>query len=136
MMSQGAASFTIYSGTKDTLRDARILNRDTLIDTSLLGGLGSDPDCPSDPKILTSDFRGALAGSLISFGSAPFELVKVWLSLHVIEPTTVLMTSASVVSPPCCHDGRSGVSLSTRSPPQRDYRSSGLPALSKPSGIS
>ena len=50
MMSQGAASFTIYSGTKDTLRDARILNRDTLIDTSLLGGLGSDPDCPSGPQ--------------------------------------------------------------------------------------
>jgi len=55
-----AASFTIYSGTKDTLRDAHILNQDTLFDTSLLGGLG-----------------GALAGSLISFGSAPFELVKV-----------------------------------------------------------
>jgi len=55
-----AASFTIYSGTKETLRDARILNQDTFLDTSLLGGLG-----------------GALAGSLISFGSAPFELVKV-----------------------------------------------------------
>ena len=47
MMSQGAASFTIYSGTKDTLRDAHILNRDTLVDTSLLGGLGSDPEYPS-----------------------------------------------------------------------------------------
>ena len=47
MMSQGAASFTIYSGTKDTLRDAHILNRDTLVDTSLLGGLGSDPGYPS-----------------------------------------------------------------------------------------
>lgn len=46
MMSQGAASFTIYSGTKETLRNARILNRDTLVDTSLLGGLGSDPECP------------------------------------------------------------------------------------------
>ena len=47
MMSQGAASFTIYSGTKDTLRDAHILNQDTLVDTSLLGGLGSDPGYPS-----------------------------------------------------------------------------------------
>ena len=44
MMSQGAASFTIYSGTKETFRDARVLNRDTLIDTSLLGGIGSVPD--------------------------------------------------------------------------------------------
>lgn len=50
MMSQGAASFTIYSGTKDTLRDARILDRDTLIDTSLLGGVGSDPDYPPGPQ--------------------------------------------------------------------------------------
>ena len=47
MMSPGAASFTIYSGTKETLRDARILNQDTLVDTSLLGGLGSDPEYPS-----------------------------------------------------------------------------------------
>ena len=44
MMSPGAASFTIYSGTKETFRDARVLNRDTLIDTSLLGGIGSVPD--------------------------------------------------------------------------------------------
>ena len=50
MMSQGAASFTIYSGTKETLRDARILNQDNLIDTSLLGGLGSDPDYPLGPQ--------------------------------------------------------------------------------------
>lgn len=50
MMSQGAASFTIYSGTKDALRDARILNRDTLFDTSLLGGLGSDQDYPPGPQ--------------------------------------------------------------------------------------
>lgn len=47
MMSQGAASFTIYSGTKETLRDARILNRDTLVDTSLLGGLGLGLEYPS-----------------------------------------------------------------------------------------
>lgn len=47
MMSQGAASFTIYSGTKEAFRDAHIFNRDTLVDTSLLGGLGSDPEYPS-----------------------------------------------------------------------------------------
>jgi len=50
MMSQGAASFTIYSGTKDTFRDAHILNRDTLVDTSILGGLGSGPHYPSQPQ--------------------------------------------------------------------------------------
>jgi len=52
-----------------------------------------------NPGLLTFDVRGALAGSLISFGSAPFELVKVWLSLHVTEPPTVLMTSAYILSP-------------------------------------
>lgn len=50
MMSQGAASFTIYSGTKDTFRDARVLNRDTLIDTSLLGGIGSGPYYSPEPQ--------------------------------------------------------------------------------------
>lgn len=50
MMSQGAASFTIYSGTKEAFRDSRILHRDTLFDTSLLGGLGSDPDYPPGPQ--------------------------------------------------------------------------------------
>lgn len=85
-MSQGAASFTIYSGTKETLRDARILNRDTLVDTSLLGGLGLDPEYPPEPRNTDNWLpRGALAGSVISFGSAPFELVKVWSSFHVTE---------------------------------------------------
>ncbi|EJD02463.1 mitochondrial carrier [Fomitiporia mediterranea MF3/22] len=55
-----AASFTIYNGTKDFLRFQDLLSRDKLFDVACLGGLG-----------------GATAGALISFGSAPFELVKV-----------------------------------------------------------
>lgn len=46
-----------------------------------------------NPKMLTFGFSGALAGSAISFGSAPFELVKVWLLFQVTEFQTVLMTS-------------------------------------------
>jgi hypothetical protein len=80
-----------------------------------------------DPRMLTLSFRGALAGSLISFGSAPFELVKVWLSLHVIGSPTVLMTLAPIVSPPCYNDSRSDVNLSTRSLPPRDFASPDLP---------
>lgn len=49
----GAASFTIYNSTKDGLRNRDILTRDRLLDAACLGGLG-----------------GAMAGSLISFGSA------------------------------------------------------------------
>ena len=86
--------------------------------------------------MLTLDFRGALAGSLISFGSAPFELVKVRLSPRVIEYPTVLMTLAPIVSPPCCNDSRSDASLSTRSLPPRVSVSHGLPALSELSEIS
>ncbi|TDL24834.1 mitochondrial carrier [Rickenella mellea] len=55
-----AASFTIYNGTKDYLHQRNIVNRNNLIDVASAGGLG-----------------GAMAGALISFGSAPFELVKV-----------------------------------------------------------
>jgi hypothetical protein len=62
MMSQGAASFTIYSGTKDNLRDARILHRNTLYDTSLLGGLGSDPDQPSEPQNADVWLQGSVGG--------------------------------------------------------------------------
>lgn len=49
----GAASFTIYNGTKDALRNRNVLARDKLLDTACIGGLG-----------------GAMAGALISFGSA------------------------------------------------------------------
>ncbi|KAH8116864.1 mitochondrial carrier [Phellopilus nigrolimitatus] len=55
-----AASFTIYNSTKDTLRNHNFLTRNQLVDVACIGGLG-----------------GATAGALISFGSAPFELVKV-----------------------------------------------------------
>jgi len=62
MMSQGAASFTIYSGTKETFRDARVLNRDTLLDTSLLGGIGSDPDRPPEPQNANTRLQGRVGG--------------------------------------------------------------------------
>lgn len=55
-----AASFTIYSRTKEYFRDRHWLSRDRIFDISAVGGIS-----------------GALSGSLISFGSAPFELVKV-----------------------------------------------------------
>ena len=49
----GAASFTIYSETKENFRNNNILCRDSIIDTSLTGGIS-----------------GAMSGALISFGSA------------------------------------------------------------------
>jgi len=55
-----AGSFIIYNSTKDYCWDYNYLCRDSIIDAALAGGLG-----------------GAICGSLISFGSAPFELVKV-----------------------------------------------------------
>jgi len=55
-----AASFTIYNGTKEDLHQRGLLKRARLQDVAGSGALG-----------------GALAGALISFGSAPFELVKV-----------------------------------------------------------
>ncbi|KAH9857124.1 mitochondrial carrier [Lenzites betulinus] len=55
-----AASFTIYTRTKEYFRERHWLNRDRIFDVSATGGIS-----------------GALSGSLISFGSAPFELVKV-----------------------------------------------------------
>ncbi|KAF7363531.1 putative mitochondrial carrier C29A3.11c [Mycena sanguinolenta] len=55
-----AASFTIYTETKDHFRMHNYLNRNSVFDAALVGGIG-----------------GAMSGSLISFGSAPFELVKV-----------------------------------------------------------
>lgn len=55
-----AASFTIYSRTKEYYRDRHWLARKRIFDVSAVGGIS-----------------GALSGSLISFASAPFELVKV-----------------------------------------------------------
>lgn len=55
-----AASFTIYTRTKEFFRDHHLVDHSKLLGCSVVGGIG-----------------GAMAGSLISFGSAPFELVKV-----------------------------------------------------------
>ncbi|KAG7092547.1 hypothetical protein E1B28_008896 [Marasmius oreades] len=55
-----AASFTIYTRTKEHFRDHHWLARDSIVDVSVIGGVS-----------------GAMSGALISFGSAPFELVKV-----------------------------------------------------------
>ena len=61
----GAASFTIYNGTKESLRDRGYLVRDALLDVATAGALG-----------------GATAGALISFGSArKFLLISVEVSL-------------------------------------------------------
>ncbi|TFK30017.1 mitochondrial carrier [Coprinopsis marcescibilis] len=55
-----AASFTIYSRTKEYFAAHSILSRNSIVDVGLTGGIS-----------------GAMSGALISFGSAPFELVKV-----------------------------------------------------------
>jgi len=55
-----AASFAIYGGTKQFLANREIMSNYRLLDVGGSGGLG-----------------GALAGAIISFGSAPFELIKV-----------------------------------------------------------
>jgi len=49
----GAASFTIYTNTKETFREHQWLTRDSIIDASCIGGIS-----------------GAMSGALISFGSA------------------------------------------------------------------
>ncbi|KAF8557295.1 hypothetical protein OG21DRAFT_1601750 [Imleria badia] len=55
-----AASFTIYSDTREYCRNHHYFSRNNISDAAIAGGIS-----------------GALSGSLISFGSAPFELVKV-----------------------------------------------------------
>ncbi|KIJ41289.1 hypothetical protein M422DRAFT_75640 [Sphaerobolus stellatus SS14] len=74
-----AASFTIYSGTKEALHERGLFARARVGDVAVSGGLG-----------------GALSGAVISFGSAPFELVKVRRQLeysiaeskglHIVKP--------------------------------------------------
>lgn len=49
----GAASFTIYTSTKEYFRDINRLQRDSIVDAALVGGIS-----------------GAMSGALISFGSA------------------------------------------------------------------
>ncbi|KAJ6597002.1 mitochondrial carrier [Mycena vulgaris] len=75
-----AASFTIYTETKDYFRVKSWLARDSFLDAALVGGIG-----------------GAMSGSLISFGSAPFELVKVRRQL---EYTIAASKGIHLVKPP------------------------------------
>lgn len=75
-----AASFTIYTETKDHFRANDYLNRNSVLDAALVGGIG-----------------GAMSGSLISFGSAPFELVKVRRQL---EFTIAASKGVHLVKPP------------------------------------
>ncbi|KAF7338209.1 putative mitochondrial carrier C29A3.11c [Mycena venus] len=75
-----AASFTIYTETKDYFRVHNYLNRNSIFDAALVGGVG-----------------GAMSGSLISFGSAPFELVKVRRQL---EYTIAASKGIHIVRPP------------------------------------
>ncbi|KZT40846.1 mitochondrial carrier, partial [Sistotremastrum suecicum HHB10207 ss-3] len=55
-----AASFTIYGNTKEFLKTRDLLTKFNFLNVAGAGGLG-----------------GAMAGALISFGSAPFELMKI-----------------------------------------------------------
>ncbi|TFK42496.1 mitochondrial carrier domain-containing protein [Crucibulum laeve] len=75
-----AASFTIYSRTKEIFRENNILQRNSIIDASVTGGIS-----------------GALSGALISFGSAPFELVKVRRQL---EYSIAASKGISLAKPP------------------------------------
>jgi len=75
-----AASFTIYSRTKEHFINHNILCHNTIVDVSLTGGIS-----------------GAMSGALISFGSAPFELVKVRRQL---EYTIAASKGVSLVKPP------------------------------------
>lgn len=101
----GAASFTIYSGTKENFRNNNILCRDSIIDTSLTGGIS-----------------GAMSGALISFGSArmypvfffqvsypllclpAFELVKVRhrLLFKFIKQIKIFLGSSTIGVYHCC----------------------------------
>lgn len=85
-----AASFTIYNETKEALHERNVLARARLVDVAGSGGLG-----------------GALAGALISFGSAPFELVKVRRQLeysiaeakgiHIVKPPNTWQAVCDIV---------------------------------------
>ncbi|KAF8746059.1 hypothetical protein AX14_000124 [Amanita brunnescens Koide BX004] len=75
-----AASFTIYNRTKEYCWDHNYLCRDNMLDVALTGGLG-----------------GAMSGALISFGSAPFELVKVRRQL---EYTIAASKHVNLTKPP------------------------------------
>ncbi|KAI0797583.1 mitochondrial carrier [Abortiporus biennis] len=75
-----AASFTIYTRTKEWFHEHHLLTRNNIFQVSATGGIG-----------------GALSGSLISFGSAPFELVKVRRQL---EYSIAASKGIKIVRPP------------------------------------
>ncbi|KAG2078176.1 hypothetical protein BDR04DRAFT_1226942 [Suillus decipiens] len=75
-----AASFTVYSSTKEYCRKNNYFTGDRASDAALAGGLS-----------------GALSGSLISFTSAPFELVKVRRQLEFSIAAT---KGVQMVKPP------------------------------------
>jgi len=135
MMSRGAASFTIYSGTKETFREARVLNRDTLLDVSLLGGIGSDPDRPPEPQNANIRLQGRVGGigHLIWVGPIRTCQGLVIVSRHPVS--NILITSPSFLSPRY-DDSRSDVSSSTLSPPRRGSTFPSLLELSTPSETS
>ncbi len=74
----GAASFTIYTRTKEFCRDHHLIDHSKLLGCAAVGGLG-----------------GAMAGSLISFGSArefpcnppsfPFLIVEIPVSFRTCQ---------------------------------------------------
>lgn len=65
----GAASFTIYSRTKENFAQNNILYKNTLVDVALTGGIS-----------------GAMSGALISFGSA-----RKYPSLHLPRPSFCML---------------------------------------------
>jgi len=75
-----AASFTIYSNTNDYFRKNNYLIRDKMLDAACTGAAG-----------------GALAGASLTFGSVPFELVKVRRQL---EYTIAASKGVTLVKPP------------------------------------
>ncbi|KAF8191876.1 mitochondrial carrier domain-containing protein [Mycena galopus ATCC 62051] len=82
----GSASFTIYTETKDYCRAHNYLNWNSVFDAAMVGGIG-----------------GALSGSLISFGSAPFELVKLEYTIaasrgvHFVKPPGTVAAMKEII---------------------------------------
>jgi hypothetical protein len=102
----------------------------------IIGRTRVRPGSSGNPRMLTPSCRGALAGSAISFGSAPFELVKVWSSFHVHRIPNRSHDLRPVSASPRYADSRSDVSSSIQSLPPRDSIFPTLLALSKPSETS
>jgi len=110
-----AASMTIYGNTKITLHNNGMLARNNLIDVAASGGLG-----------------GALAGSVISFASAPFELVKIRRQLeygiaaskgkHITKPPSTLESVKEIIRT----NGRFGLWTGIRMHFVRDTTGTGL----------